>query len=895
MKSYCVNIQRQEASILFAILIVPVLSFVFSMNLNAKNNWSLNADFPEEVSLPSQISDGNDVIWEFYSSSPYFNSSGWEDRQPHLFSLLNGAFTDTQNQISGFNSPSIDISPYYFRIGKDHVSGNIIIDGREKRIIGYRWIAPSTGVYQFTGTMSPVGYFSCKWAVDIIHNGMLTRNIRFGELTSDKGDNFHISGVALTAGDMCCISFGGEVDWEYGKFTSSLQVALTYKANIKTDFPSVATLPAIGCDNIEYPSWEYFGGTLVMSETSWQNRTPETIPLLNKSINEGSVHGFGHTALDVTPWNLRISVDEFEEELLFDGREYRILGARWTAPEDMEIDLTIAMGTPSFGSYRWAIDAILSGTRYYNLLSGIVSENDSGVVKNLTSFQVRKGDVVCLSTMSAGISNDYGKHTVDIFIASHSSPWLPDPDLCGINVDCSNLLTEVNRRVLGVGMIPASTSGLEPIAFPDQYLASVFPDLDGTSFRLWPAYSASFPSITLWNTYLPTINQALNVSGYVNTFMHKSWLGKDAEYHDETDSNLFSYQLPSSIARNVVMQLFPLGLNKWEVWNEPYFFQNGKWDPIQMGKYAIDCADRIHSVNSNVSVGVPLHDYDDGWNASMLHELFDNKPEAISFLVIHPYCTSNYWKNGQVGDYWGKVAGSQVMSKLRINPCMSTIRKFDLENRFDVIASEWNLHPENYSDTTLSTDMTAALHIPGMIDTFWKAGVDEAQFFNFFAHVSSLAVNPGFSLSKGGLDSGFKVNPTGEVMALYQKYARGRMASSEELFPEFAVKVQDTDVYVPMLLGHVFYNSFDQSNPELVLLITNRHRTSKAECVINVSNFQANTEIYTVKSIFTDITDEMNAIVDLSSFNMNKVNNPTLSVSLPARSVSAVILSGVAN
>lgn len=201
----------------------------------------------------------------------------------------------------------------------------------------------------------------------------------------------------------------------------------------------------------------------------------------------------------------------------------------------------------------------------------------------------------------------------------------------------------------------------------------------------------------------------------------------------------------------------------------------------------------------------------------------------------------------------------------------------------------------NYTDNDITTDMTAALHIPGMYEVFWDEGVDEAQYFKYFIQTDDPADRPGFTQCRGNDTDGVQINPTGLVVKLYQQYARGNQLNLQNVCPSYTLNSSDTDIVVPMLVSHAFYDTNAAAGERLVVIITNRHRTEPAKCHLAIHHFQAASLEYTIKWIGAASEKSLDATEQQQQCSLSSATNPDLTIELPPHSVTAVIILGTLN
>jgi hypothetical protein len=182
-----------------------------------------------------------------------------------------------------------------------------------------------------------------------------------------------------------------------------------------------------------------------------------------------------------------------------------------------------------------------------------------------------------------------------------------------------------------------------------------------------------------------------------------------------------------------------------------------------------------------------------------------------------------------------------------------------------------------------------------MYDAFWKEGVDEAQYFKYFTYTGDPTVRPGFTLCRGNDTNGVQINPTGLVAKLYQQYARGNLLNLQNVCPSYTINNSDTDIVVPMLVSHAFYDANAMAGERLVVIITNRHRTEPANCYLAVHHFQAASLDYTIKWIGAASEKSLDATEQQQQYSLSSATNPDLTIELPPHSVTAVIILGTLN
>lgn len=384
-----------------------------------------------------------------------------------------------------------------------------------------------------------------------------------------------------------------------------------------------------------------------------------------------------------------------------------------------------------------------------------------------------------------------------------------------IRADFSGPGKPLNRRILGVGFIRPPFDR----AFVDFWGDGIF---DGTSARIWvtPNKAGDVPKSKLADSQA-AINYAceLDIEERIGFAAGVVKIRRRARYDSESDNNLDPVHQPHSVA-GIVEQLSPpnpeegCGLTGWEVWNEPQFRKKGEWPAEDLALYAVDVARAIHTIRPQIRVGVPLHERDMDWNRRLLQELVRIAPNEIDFVSFHPYWIA-WWKEADdVGLDFSRAAGAEVLREISIRPKVDLVRQVG-NGRWSLVASEWNVHPKGYRPPyDISTDMSAALHLAGMMDVYIGEGVDSAQFF--------LLRNPqyghfGLSYQDG---DGHWYNATGLAMRLYGRYLRGATVDTVVTTPTrtYPVPVGGL-VEVPAIFGTIAH---DPDANRLAIFIGNR-------------------------------------------------------------------------
>lgn len=462
------------------------------------------------------------------------------------------------------------------------------------------------------------------------------------------------------------------------------------------------------------------------------------------------------------------------------------------------------------------------------------------------------------------------------------------PMLTTIELDTRKVLEPVNRRVMGVCLI------YPPM---DEAMIKLWGNsFKGISGRVW-ASDYYFPENRQktdeeqWSSYLPIFREAGIAE--IQAFNPNAHVNKKVSYKSATDNNLDPKHQPGHVAKQIKwLNKTPhpdfsdgYGIDAWEVWNEPQFPQNGAWGPKDMARYAIDCATAIHAVDPAIEVGVPLHEDDMQWNQQMLHHIAATDPNAISFVIFHPYDFAWIKSQHQMGTYYARVGAAEEIRHLRIREKVQLVMRMG-HGRWRVACSEWNIHPPGYTKPfNVSTDIAVGIHIAGMFDVFWGEGVSAAQFFQLCARK-----NDGhFSMTRKTKD-GLKLTPSGEVFRLYAQNFRGDRLDIKLQTSHMTYPWKDGQSFkVPLVIAH---GAFDPEKKQMTLIMTNRHETAVVPTQISMGNFRpsATPELTTITA---DSAEGMQTLITHPKLALAAGPDPKFTLQLPPHSITAVIIPGV--
>ncbi len=467
---------------------------------------------------------------------------------------------------------------------------------------------------------------------------------------------------------------------------------------------------------------------------------------------------------------------------------------------------------------------------------------------------------------------------------------VPLPEAVSVRVDARGVIEPVNRRVLGVCAI------YQP--FDDAFTALWKGGFNGGSVRIWANtrfFKGGKEDLEVCENAWMTASRFARTMGFAEriAFCPFTHIGRKAQYTSEAKNNLDPRHQPAALAaylRWLNKTPHPgapdgFGVTGWEVWNEPQFPASGAWGPEDYARYVLDCAAAVHRVVPTVEMGASLHEADRDWNRRMLGIIAARTPDAIAFAVSHPYDFSWIQARRRMGDYYARVSGAEVLRVERIRPKIEDIFALG-HGRWRLVCSEWNTHPPGYGKPyNVSTDIATAVHIAAMFGVFWDEHVDSAQFFQLYGR----GAEGHFSLVRR-TPQGPVFNPTGEVFRLYTEWFRGERLAAEVTCPSWPYPGH-ANVRVPMLFSQA---ARDGGNERLVVMIGNRHRDRTVPVTVAVTHFVPRTRHAQLRCVTADAPDSCAPRVIERRVLLPPGPDPTLRLEVPAHSVTALILPGVA-
>ena len=359
---------------------------------------------------------------------------------------------------------------------------------------------------------------------------------------------------------------------------------------------------------------------------------------------------------------------------------------------------------------------------------------------------------LCMAQMGNSTKKIIGKNTNSVDQAADPSQaaTISDPEVVKVNrfwqrpmstlrsyvsIDMSQILGPVNRNVFGACVMwPAKQmidGKRQVVPFADDALDAVSPFLAGGSVRLW---NRTTPGWTNW--WLDFIEEVKPGRCYI--FFDGVAHPKEKVYYNSIDDhNLLGHQTPSAFAQRVRQinkssyknHTDGIGIQYWELWNEPRFSQNGGWPAIDHAKFCLDAARKMKEVDSTIKVGPHIYgDVNDQWNQDFLRYLSENGRELIDFVVNHYYDTKWFQQWDIYGSYLGRVAYASEVRQMVDND-RKAVDHYG-HGKWELVCSEWNTHPQRYDWPGKPTrDLAVALFQASTLQAFIEEGMDAAQVF----------------------------------------------------------------------------------------------------------------------------------------------------------------------
>ncbi len=390
-----------------------------------------------------------------------------------------------------------------------------------------------------------------------------------------------------------------------------------------------------------------------------------------------------------------------------------------------------------------------------------------------------------------------------------------------IQINLNNMIRDVNRKVLGAGLM------LTPFEKQESLIATMFGK--GTSARLWPGQLIDKD----FNERRDLI--ASLAPSQVLVFSERTSHGnKKITYESESQNNLEVYQKPDKLIQDIEWILSRLKQVNyppqgqylyWEAWNEPQFEQNGGWDATSFAKYVNDLAAKIKESNLPIKVGAALHMDKADWNDQLCKGL---NPSLVNFLVTHYY---GFWENVEVpkNNFLAR-AGFGLALRERVKRDLSLVETYG-KNNWTLHCSEWNLHPPNYNPPYNTTrDIAAALYALSAIKIYLEEGIESAQYFLISSQQNFGAI----SIHE---DGAVKVHATGAAFKLMNECLHGKLLKADVESPEYTIKAQQPD-----RKGNNYLESYQVpfiealsclwNDGTLKILIGNKHESQSANLKI---------------------------------------------------------------
>ncbi|MFZ2657977.1 MAG: hypothetical protein WAX69_23805 [Victivallales bacterium] len=351
------------------------------------------------------------------------------------------------------------------------------------------------------------------------------------------------------------------------------------------------------------------------------------------------------------------------------------------------------------------------------------------------------------------------------------------------NIDLSRSPGPVNRSVFGACIMwPSNSEVAEGVPDPKsgrrlkhEAIEASMSFLKGGSVRLWARSTPDWDD--WWIDFCDKV-------GPGRRYIFADWVTHPDEpiyYRSENDNNLFPHQTPQAFGdfvRRLNRQAHPnhpngLGIEFWELWNEPVFPRSGAWPAEDHARFCVDAARRMKEADPSIKIG-PHILHDPEWNERTLSYMAEHGKGLIDFIVNHYYDTLWFQQWDKYGSYIGRVAYSTEM-ELRLRRDMDMVRRLG-GGRWEFAVTEWNNHPQRYDWPGESTrDMAVALFQASTLRVFMKEGVAAAQVF-------ALRSNS-FGLFKD--EAAHEKYPTFHVFDLYGRYFRGEMLVENTFSPSF--------------------------------------------------------------------------------------------------------------
>jgi alpha-L-arabinofuranosidase len=443
-----------------------------------------------------------------------------------------------------------------------------------------------------------------------------------------------------------------------------------------------------------------------------------------------------------------------------------------------------------------------------------------------------------------------------------------------IQINLKQVIRDVNRKVLGAGLMFAPFKTHEPI------ISTMFGK--GTSARLWPGSLID-------EEFDEKRNLIVSLApSQVLAFSERSAHGNEKiSYESENKNNLETYQKSDKIVKDIEWILSRLNQVSyppegqslyWEAWNEPQFEQNGGWDADAFANYVNDLAAKIKQSKLSVKVGAALHMDDSDWNNQLCKKL---DPEIVDFLVTHYY---GFWENIEIpNNNFLARAGFGVALRERVKSDLELI-KIHGNNNWTLHCSEWNLHPPNYKPPYNTTrDIAAALYALSAIKIYLEEGIESAQYFL----ISSAEHFGTISIEK---DDTVKIHPTGAAFKLMNKCLQGKLLKADIKSPEYTLKAKRIAGK-----GKSYSESYQVPFIEAIsclwddgtvnILLGNKHETQSANLSIQGISMPDKLTMQTVSENINK--DEQ--VSDLKK-SLAQNNKSQKSITIPAKSITAITI-----
>ncbi len=449
-----------------------------------------------------------------------------------------------------------------------------------------------------------------------------------------------------------------------------------------------------------------------------------------------------------------------------------------------------------------------------------------------------------------------------------------------VSIDVGQELGPVNRNVLGACVMwPAKEmihGKREIVPYSTQAIDAVKPFLTGGSVRLW---NRTTPGWTNW--WLDFINHVKPERCYI--FFDGVAHPKEQIYYKSIDDhNLFGHQTPDAFAQRVKQinrssyKNHPdgIGIQYWELWNEPRFSQNGGWPAIDHARFCLDAARKMKEVDPTIKVGPHIYgDVNDQWNQDFLRYLSENGRDLIDFVVNHYYDTKWFQQWDIYGSYLGRVAYATEVRKMVKND-RAAVDHYG-QGKWELVCTEWNTHPQRYDWPGEPTrDLAVALFQASTLQAFIEEGMDAAQVF---------ALNSGsFGLFQGR--EAEEKWPTYYVFKMFGDHMRGNRIRSNVISPGFVWNWEIKDKQgQPRVVPYVTVTACVNGD-QINLMVVNKHPDNKIDLIPQFHNLSK-----TVMGINVSVLSGDNSEAIVPKIHAQQLQPDTdLIITLPAHSLSAI-------